>query len=349
MKAWELLFEDRMGAILTIDIGNTRGKFAVFSREGAILSFGYLEDLEHGLGEVKRICDDSFEFSEPICSIVYSTVKKIFLDWAFWDLLKFNPVEIKDLMYELPFQVDIEQPETLGSDRLAGVMGCVYLLEKRNTGWSGDNLGRSGELHNQGLSSNTKTNGSDDELGDMSPKKTENVSNKDGVSDFMMIDVGTCVTYDYVIGRQWDRYSRNSSEIAVTDDISGRDLNVESNVEPPIYFGGAISPGLRLRFKAMSDYTDALPLLDVGWEDSSRLEIGDIGKHTVEAMNSGVMMGFVDEISGRIDRFKEKFVDSQVFLTGGDAEFLGKRLKSGIFVEPMLLHYGLFYADKFKR
>jgi len=344
LKAWELLFEDRMGAILTIDIGNTRGKFAVFSREGAILSFGYLEDLEHGLGEVKRICDDSFEFSEPICSIVYSTVKKIILDWAFWDLLKFNPVEIKDLMYELPFQVDIEQPETLGSDRLAGVMGCVYLLEKRNTGWSGDNLGRSGELHNQGLSSNTKTIGSDDELGDMSPKKAENVSNKDGVSDFMMIDVGTCVTYDYIKGGALRKDNGNSMESGSV----GSESKLETS-EAPIYFGGAISPGLRLRFKAMSDYTDALPLLDVGLEDSGSFEIGDIGKHTVEAMNSGVMMGFVDEISGRIDRFKEKFVDSQVFLTGGDAEFLGKRLKSGIFVEPMLLHYGLFYADKFKR
>lgn len=288
-------------SVITIDIGNTRVKFAVISVGGRVLLSGYLDDLGGGLGEVKGLCDGSLEWEDPIVSIVYSSVKKVNLDWSFWDLQKLNPVEIKELINQLPFQVDIEQPETLGSDRLAGVMGCMYFLKY-------------GKLF------------------------------REGILNFMMIDAGTCVTYDYVMCGESVGNDGNSADIPIVDGISGGTLK-----DGAIYYGGAISPGLRLRYQSMSDYTDALPLLEVGMVGSGRLEIGDIGKHTVEAMDSGVMMGFVDEISGRIDRFKEKFVDSQVFLTGGDSEFLGKRLKSGIFVEPMLLHYGLFYADQFKR
>lgn len=331
-------------AVLTIDIGNTRGKFAVISQEGVLISFGYLENLDGELEKVKELCDNSRVWEDPIESIIYSSVKKVLFDWTLWKLDELNPIEIKELMFHLPFYVDIEQPETLGSDRLAGVMGCMYLLENRNTSWSGNKFEQSGEYHDRGFSPNLKTIGSDDEPEDKSPKKAENDSNKGGIPNFLMIDAGTCVTYDYVKGGVFGNDNRNVMESGSIENKSRIDTS-----EAPVYFGGAISPGLRLRYKAMSDYTDALPLLDVGLEDSGMFEIGDIGKHTVEAMNSGVMMGFVDEISGRIDRFKEKFVDSQVFLTGGDAEFLGKRLKSGIFVEPMLLHYGLFYADKFKR
>lgn len=331
-------------AVLTIDIGNTRGKFAVISQEGVLVSFGYLENLDGGLGEIKQLCENSRVWEDPIKSIIYSSVKKVLFDWILWKLDALNPIEIKDLMFHLPFQVDIEQPETLGSDRLAGVMGCMYFLENRRTNGLRNVSGQIKQLHDRDFSYNTNTSGLDDELEEKSPKKAENDSNKFGVPDFMMIDAGTCVTYDYVKGGLLRIDNRNSME-------SGS-IGIESRLdtsEAPVYFGGAISPGLRLRYKAMSDYTDALPLLDVGLEDSGRFEIGDIGKHTVEAMHSGVIVGFVDEISGRIDRFKEKFVDSQVFLTGGDADFLGKRLKSGIFVEPMLLHYGLFYADQFKR
>jgi type III pantothenate kinase len=215
-------------------------------------------------------------------------------------------------MNQLPFVVDIQFPETLGSDRLAGVMGCMYLLDKR-------------------MGSETRVESMENDT------QAESLRSQT-VVNFLMIDAGTCVTYDYFLAQN------------------------------RAYIGGAISPGMKLRYKAMADYTDALPLLSVPAErvdvdrnaisedqnsdskdESIEMELKDIGRHTVEAMDSGVLMGFVDEISCRIDRFKEKFVDSQVFLTGGDADFLGKRLKSGIFVEPMLLHYGLFYADQFKK
>ncbi len=301
-------------SVLTIDIGNTRGKFAVISRDGILLSSGYLEFLESGWGEVKKICEQNLKSSDPIHSIVYSTVKKDTSYWSFGELENYNPVEIKSLMFKLPFQIEIEQPETLGSDRLAGVLGCMFLLDQSNLGNLIDPESR---LNNFGESNSDS---------DLRITQFENLIQRlrqlKSSRNFMMIDAGTCITYDYV---------------SCEEDISMR-----------VYFGGAISPGLRLRFKSMSDYTDALPMLEVSNSIIDRADFGDIGKHTEGAMNSGVIMGVVDEISGRIDRFNKKFVDSQVFLTGGDAEFLGKRLKSGIFVEPMLLHYGLFYADQFK-
>lgn len=339
-------------AVLTIDIGNTRGKFAVVSQEGVLVSFGYLEKLDGGLGEIKRLCDNSQVGGDRIDSIMYSSVKKVQFDWALWKLDELNPTEIKELMFHLPFHVKIEHPETLGSDRLAGVMGCMYFLENRRTNGSRNESGQMEQFDDRDFRYSANTIGSDNELGYHSPYKAENESNKKGIPNFLMIDAGTCITYDYVKEGVFRKEDRDTLDWSSIRGGSNADIS-----EAPIYYGGAISAGLSLRFKAMSDYTDALPMIDVSnlnqvgldSEDSSRFDIGDIGKHTVQAMQSGVVVGLIDEISGRIDRFKEKFVDSQVFLTGGDADFLGKRLKSGIFVEPMLLHYGLFYADQFKR
>lgn len=124
----------------------------------------------------------------------------------------------------------------------------------------------------------------------------------------LIIDAGTCITYEYV--------SRD-----------GR------------YWGGAISPGLSLRFKSMHDYTAALPLLEA---------LGELppkeGRDTESAMRSGVVYGFQAEIEARIVAFERENEGSVVIMTGGDAAVLGNPLKSRIFVEPKLLHYGLYYA-----
>ncbi|MDG1747570.1 MAG: type III pantothenate kinase [Bacteroidia bacterium] len=127
--------------------------------------------------------------------------------------------------------------------------------------------------------------------------------------EVLLIDVGTCITYEYLYDKQ--------------------------------YHGGAISPGIQLRFKSMNDYTEALPLLK-----GNQNQTLYIGKNTDEAMNSGVLMGVIDEVSGRIQDWQSKSNEGIVVLTGGDAEFLGNHLKTKIFVEPWLLHYGLYYAHQ---
>ncbi|WP_010522067.1 type III pantothenate kinase [Aquimarina agarivorans] len=126
----------------------------------------------------------------------------------------------------------------------------------------------------------------------------------------LVIDVGTCVTYDFL-------------------DQQG------------IYKGGGISPGLQLRYKSLHDYTANLPLLKA--QEINLI----IGNSTANAIHAGVFNGFVNEISGIIEQFSNTFGALVVILTGGNANFLSKRLKSGIFVDPNFLFKGLNYILDF--
>jgi type III pantothenate kinase len=120
----------------------------------------------------------------------------------------------------------------------------------------------------------------------------------------LIIDAGTCITFDFV----------------------------NSNAE---YLGGAISPGIHLRYKALNNYTANLPLLD-------KVEIKNfIGNSTKESINSGVINGVIKELDGVILEYKEKFLDLTIVLTGGDSYFLSKQLKSSIFANQNFLLEGL--------
>ncbi|ANW95232.1 hypothetical protein AXE80_02560 [Wenyingzhuangia fucanilytica] len=121
----------------------------------------------------------------------------------------------------------------------------------------------------------------------------------------LVIDAGTCVTYDF-INKQGE------------------------------YLGGAISPGLKMRFKSMHSFTKKLPDLDI---PLSRVDI--IGKSTKQSMESGVLNGMVFEIDGAIAHYQQKFKDVNIILTGGDANSLCKQLKNSIFVNPNFLLEGL--------
>lgn len=120
----------------------------------------------------------------------------------------------------------------------------------------------------------------------------------------LVIDAGTCITFDFV----------------------------NSNLE---YLGGAISPGIKMRFKALQKFTANLPLLN-----SEKLD-GFIGENTNECITSGVLNGVTKEIEGVISQYKEKFSDLTIVLTGGDTNFLSKQLKSSIFANQNFLLQGL--------
>lgn len=126
----------------------------------------------------------------------------------------------------------------------------------------------------------------------------------------LMIDAGTCITYDVL----------------------------NSNNE---YFGGSISLGLNMRFKALNHYTGRLPLVNWSPED----EIAE-GTNTEKAIKRGVLMGAVNEIEGFIALEHKRNKDLKVVLTGGDSLFLTKQLKNSIFAaqithEPYLVLKGL--------
>ena len=66
-----------------------------------------------------------------------------------------------------------------------------------------------------------------------------------------------------------------------------------------------------------------------------------IGNATESSMHSGVVNGISLEIDGVIAQYKSRFPDLTVILTGGDAQFLSKRLKSTIFAHSNFLLEGL--------
>ena len=123
-------------------------------------------------------------------------------------------------------------------------------------------------------------------------------------SNVLIIDAGTCITYDLITA------SRE-------------------------YLGGGISPGIKMRFKALHTFTSKLPLV------SQDGELDLIGRTTLNSIRSGVLNGVIAEIDGIIDRYKERFTDVSVILTGGDTNYFDKKLKNDIFAVPNLVLLGL--------
>lgn len=126
----------------------------------------------------------------------------------------------------------------------------------------------------------------------------------------LVIDAGTCVTYDAV-------------------DEQGN------------YYGGSISPGLKMRFKALKHYTKKLPQVEAaqGFEKT-------VGNNTEEAIRSGVQNGLRFEAEGFIKKQTEQQKHTNILLTGGDLNFFDTHLKSSIFApyvkpEPYLVLKGL--------
>lgn len=121
----------------------------------------------------------------------------------------------------------------------------------------------------------------------------------------LVIDAGTCITYDFI---------NNQNQ----------------------YHGGAISPGIALRYKSLNDYTANLPL-----EKISELH-PFVGNSTSGSIQSGVLNGVVAEIEAFIDNFKQQDENLTVILTGGNSEFLVNRLKNSIFANPNFLLESLY-------
>ena len=128
----------------------------------------------------------------------------------------------------------------------------------------------------------------------------------------LVIDAGTCVTFDF----------KNAKEE---------------------YLGGAISPGLEMRFKALHKFTAKLPLLKPG----ENLEL--IGNSTEASITSGVVNGLLFEIDGTIASYVTEYEDLTIILTGGDTQFLSVRLKNGIFANSNFLLEGLNYILEFNK
>lgn len=116
---------------------------------------------------------------------------------------------------------------------------------------------------------------------------------------------------------------------------AGTAITYELTTAQGEYKGGAISPGISLRFKALNDHTAKLPYLE------KTDKYPTIGQTTNDCIRAGVLNGVVNEIDGYIDQIKTISPDICILLTGGDSNFFASKLKNSIFVNQNLMAIGL--------
>jgi len=105
--------------------------------------------------------------------------------------------------------------------------------------------------------------------------------------------------------------------------------------------GGAIAPGMEMRFRAMHEYTAKLPLAQADWN------VPLIGYDTATNLQSGVVLGMASEIDGFIDKYKKRFGNFNAVLTGGAIPFFEPHLKNGIFADLDFIFKGLYAISQF--
>jgi type III pantothenate kinase len=121
----------------------------------------------------------------------------------------------------------------------------------------------------------------------------------------LLIDAGTAITYEFISGNE--------------------------------YLGGNISPGLKMRFSALNRFTGKLPLVEPVEHYSFP------GKNTPDAISAGVISGMIYEINEYIRTFEKKYAGAKVVMTGGDGDFLKKKLNERLLYQPDLVVEGLNY------
>lgn len=168
------------------------------------------------------------------------------------------PFHLLTHISKLNFTTDVEQPQTIGADRIALMAGAVALFPKHPV---------------------------------------------------LVISMGTCITYSFI--------NKNHQ-----------------------FTGGAISPGVEMRFKAMHEYTSRLPLT------SFETDVALPAKDTHSNLQAGVFYGVLGELTGFISDFKQENNDVHIILTGGSAPFFAERLKLKIFADRDLLFNGLYALAK---
>jgi len=121
--------------------------------------------------------------------------------------------------------------------------------------------------------------------------------------NILIIDAGTAITYDFLING--------------------------------VYKGGNISPGINIRFKALHNFTNKLPLV------SANEHFDSPGQTTRDAILSGVINGIIYEINEYICTFKKDYKNNKIILTGGDSEYIYTKLNKQIMRVPDLINEGL--------
>jgi type III pantothenate kinase len=124
-------------------------------------------------------------------------------------------------------------------------------------------------------------------------------------SDVLTIDMGTCITFDFLSAKKE-------------------------------YLGGSISPGFEMRFKALHHFTGKLPLIEY---DNHQNNI--IGNSTVNSIKSGIYNGIKHEITGMINQYITQYPKLKIIVTGGDEKRFDLEAKNRIFADEFIVLKGL--------
>lgn len=102
------------------------------------------------------------------------------------------------------------------------------------------------------------------------------------------------------------------------------------------YLGGAIAPGVGIAAESLWRRAAQLPRIDLAFPPAA------IGKNTVQAMQSGVLLGYLSMVEGMVERISRELGDKPlVIATGGLAALIAEKTKVIDRVEPNLTLEGL--------
>ncbi len=131
----------------------------------------------------------------------------------------------------------------------------------------------------------------------------------------LIIDVGSAITIDYIDGNG-------------------------------TFCGGNISPGIKMRFRALHDYTGRLPLTSY----ESEVQLPKFGFSTTSALQAGVIHGVCYEVAEYARRAIQENNCKKIIFTGGDASLIinDKDLSDlSVSIHPTLVAQGLNYIYRY--
>jgi type III pantothenate kinase len=120
----------------------------------------------------------------------------------------------------------------------------------------------------------------------------------------VIVDCGTCITYTVLLNG--------------------------------VLSGGAISPGIAMRYRSLGEFTGKLPNLKPLFELPQAL-----GETTEASLRSGVELAILGEVEKMIAQYCSHINDLVVIMTGGDMSFFERHVKSPIFARPFYTLIGL--------
>ncbi|MFC7394749.1 type III pantothenate kinase [Scopulibacillus cellulosilyticus] len=107
------------------------------------------------------------------------------------------------------------------------------------------------------------------------------------------------------------------------------------------YIGGAIAPGVNVSTEALYSHASKLPRIEITKPPHI------VGRNTVNAMQSGIVYGYVGQVEGIVARMKQQAKKEPVVIaTGGLSALIGGETNVIDHIDPFLTLKGLYLIYK---